>query len=50
MQITPLLGINLAEDTGYSSSHYLNYCLVATGTVCGDNAAPSLASNIDSSR
>ena len=50
MQIAPLLGINLSVNTGYSSSHYLNYRLVAPGTVCGDNEAPSLASNINSGR
>ena len=50
VQIAPLLGINLSVNTGYSSSHYLNYRLVAPGTVCGDNAAPSLASNINSGR
>lgn len=50
VQITSLLGINLSAATDYSSSHYLNYRLVATGKVCGDNAVPSLASNINSSR
>ncbi len=50
VQISPLLGINLSVDTGYSSSHTLNYRLVATGKVCGDNATPTLASNMNSSR
>ena len=50
MQIAPLLGINLSVNTGYSASDNLNYRLVVPGTVCGDNAVPSLASNMNSGR
>lgn len=50
VQIAPLLGINLSVNTGYSASDNLHYRLKADGTVCGDNAVPTLASNMNSAR
>ena len=50
VKIAGTLGIDLSVATDYSSSHTINYRLVSTGTVCGDNAVPSSASNANTSR
>lgn len=50
VKIASELGINLSMDSNYDSSHTLYYKLVADGKVCGDNAVPSMASNVRSSR
>lgn len=48
--ISALLGINLSSDANYSSTHIIYYRLAAAGKVCGDNAVPALASNINTNR
>lgn len=44
------LGVNLYDESNYSTTHVLKYRLIATGKVCGTNAAPAKASEVSTSR
>jgi hypothetical protein len=50
VKLAPIIGINLSSDSNYDSSHILYLRLTANGMVCGNDAVPSLASKVESSR
>jgi hypothetical protein len=50
VKLAPIIGINLSSDSNYDSSHILYLRLTANGKICGNDAVPSLASKVESSR
>jgi hypothetical protein len=50
VNIYGLIGINLSIDTNYDQNHIMYYRLASAGRICGDNAVPSLASNVNTTR
>jgi hypothetical protein len=50
VKILGVIGIDMSMDTNYASTRVLSYRLVSTGKVCGDNAAPALASRVKTGR
>lgn len=47
VKLLGFLGINLSLKSNYSTGHTLYYRLTAAGHVCGNDAAPSLASKVE---